>query len=108
MSGAMSGALGCESAPSFFATRRKSKVLDLVGKRLYGTPPFPEVVTTKEAHMDHLMSLNDLQRMLGVSQSTARRWTKRHRIKPVYVMGCVRFWHSEVEAVLSAQRGVLR
>lgn len=108
MSGAMSGALGCESTPSFFATRRKSKVLDLVGKRLYGTPLFPEVVTTKEAHMDHLMSLNDLQRMLGVSRSTARRWTKRHSIKPVYVMGCVRFWHSEVEAVLSTLRGVLR
>lgn len=108
MSGAMSGQLGCKNTPSIFATRRKSKVLDLVGKRLSGTPPFPEVLTTKEAQMDHLMSLNDLQRMLGVSQSTARRWTKRHSIKPVYVMGCVRFWHSEVKAVLSAQRGVLR
>lgn len=108
MSGAMSGQLGCKNTPSIFATRRKSKVLDLVGKRLYRTPPFPEVLTTKEAQMDHLMSLNDLQRMLGVSQSTARRWTKRHSVKPVYVMGCVRFWHSEVKAVLSAQRGVLR
>jgi hypothetical protein len=108
MSGAMSGQLGCENTPSFFATRRKSKVLDLVGKRLYGAPPFPEVLTTKESQMDHLMSLNDLKQMLGVSQSTARRWTKRYCIKPVYVMGCVRFWHSEVQAVLSAQRGVLR
>lgn len=41
--------------------------------------------------MGHIMSLNTLLRMLGVLQSTARRWTKHPYIEPVYFIGCLSF-----------------
>ena len=108
MSGAMSGARPQEIGRTFFTTRRWTEVLDLADVRLYSSRRHPEAFPSKEALMDHLMSLDELQHMLGVSRSTARRWTKRHKVKPVYVLGCVRFWHSEVLAVLEVTRGVLR
>lgn len=108
MSGAMSGASASVNTSVIFTTRRAGEMLDFIGERLYSLPPLPEGLRSKEAQMDHLMSLDELQLMLGVSRSTARRWTKRHKVRPVYVLGCVRFWHSEVLAVLEVSRGVLR
>lgn len=84
------------------------KILVHTGLRIFYARLQTAAFFLKEALMDRLMSLDELQHMLGVSRSTARRWTKRHKLKPVYVLGCVRFWHSEVLAVLEVSRGVLR
>jgi hypothetical protein len=108
MSGAMSGASLRGLVETIFSTRGEAQVLDLVRSRLYSARPHPVAHIAKEAEMDHLMSFKDLQVMLGTSSSTARRWAKRHDVKPVYVLGCVRFWHSEVMTALQTQRGVLR
>lgn len=84
------------------------KILVHTGLRIFYARLQTVAFFLKEALMDRLMSLDELQHMLGVSRSTARRWTERHKLKPVYVLGCVRFWHSEVLAVLEVSRGVLR
>lgn len=111
MSGEMSGAnwfLCVEKTPSNFATRRIREELDLCGVRLYSPRRQPVACPPKEADMDRLISFKELQEILGVSKSTARRWTKRHKVNPIGIMGCIRFWHSEVIAAIETQRGVIR
>ena len=108
MSGAMSGVRTENICGTILATRRRVNVLDWVRVGLYSLRFHKGAFPKREAHMEPLMSIRDAQDYLRVSRSTVYRFLKRHHLRPVYVLGCVRFRRADIEAALESQRGYLR
>jgi len=108
MSGAMSGVRTKNICGSILATRRRSPVLDRVRVGQYNQRPHRGAFPKREAHMEPLMSIRDAQDYLRVSRSTVYRFLKRHHLKPVHVLGCVRLRRADIEAALESQRGYVR